>query len=332
MDKFDHLSRQAWAKLGKTNAIKVSQAELMQLKSVGDVLSQADVREIYIPLLSYLYLFFQHKQALMQQRARFLRQSDHHQPFIIGISGSVAVGKSTTARLLKLLLERFWPQLTVHLMTTDGFLYANSELKRRKLFDRKGFPESYNMQLLADFLTDVASNKPDVVYPLYSQSLSNIVPGKFGHVRRPDILIIEGINTLQLPENGQIVTSDFFDFSIYIDAAEDLIESWFMHRFVKLLDLNKNDPTNFYYAWANGPRKQVLQMAEETWQMVNLVNLREYIAPTKPRANLILHKTQGHKIDRIYLRRYWFFVILLISAFNAILSSEEDNSWYKQLI
>ncbi|MCI1943554.1 MAG: type I pantothenate kinase, partial [Lactobacillus sp.] len=241
---------------------------------------------------------------LQRERTGFLQIQPRKRPFIIGISGSVAVGKSTTARLLQLLLQRFWPHSQVHLMTTDGFLYSNAELQRRHLMERKGFPESYNMQLLADFLTDVASSKEDVVYPLYSQSLSDIIPGKYGHVKQPDVLIIEGINTLQLPENGQVVTSDFFDFSIYIDAAENLIESWFMNRFVKLLDLNKDDPTNFYYEWANGPREKALQMAEETWQMVNLVNLREYIAPTKSRANLILHKCTGHKIDSIYLRDY----------------------------
>ncbi|MFC2695083.1 MAG: type I pantothenate kinase, partial [Lactobacillus sp.] len=222
----------------------------------------------------------------------------------IGMSGSVAVGKSTTARLLQVLLQRFFPQWRVHLMTTDGFLYANSELERRNLMARKGFPESYDMDLLRNFLSDVAVGKKDVAYPLYSQALSDIVPGKYGHVRQPDILIMEGINTLQLPANGQIVTSDFFNFSLYIDADEDLVEKWFMQRFEKLLDLNQNNPDNFYYEWANGPRTKALQMAEETWQMVNLVNLREYIAPTKPRANLILHKTIGHKIDAIYLRRY----------------------------
>lgn len=304
MKNFTGLSRQAWSKLGKTDAIKVTPQELAELKSLGDVLSPQDVREIYIPLLSYLHLFYDHLQTLQASRADFLQRQNQQRPFIIGISGSVAVGKSTTARLLQLLLQRFWPHSLVHLMTTDGFLYSNAELKRRHLMDRKGFPESYNMQLLADFLTDVASGKPDVVYPLYSQSLSDIIPGKYGHVKRPNVLIIEGINTLQLPENGQVVTSDFFDFSIYIDAAENLIESWFMRRFEKLLDLNKNDPTNFYYEWANGPRKRAMQMAEETWQMVNLVNLREYIAPTKSRANLILHKCAGHKIDSIYLRDY----------------------------
>ena len=232
----------------------------------------------------------------------FLHKDFKPAPFIIGISGSVAVGKSTTARLLQLLLKRTYPDLKVHLMTTDGFLYPNEELQRRDLMPRKGFPESYNMTMLSDFLSDVLSGKEDIVYPLYSQELSDIVPGKYGHVKNPDVLIIEGINTLQLPESGQVVTSDFFDFSIYIDADEDLIEKWYMQRFKKVLKLNKDKPNNFYYEMANGPLDDALKLAEETWQMVNLVNLREYIAPTKKRASLILHKTNGHLIDRIYLR------------------------------
>lgn len=247
---------------------------------------------------------YQEKRTLQQKQSEFLKQHVLAAPFIIGISGSVAVGKSTTARLLQVLLSRTFPSLNVHLMTTDGFIYPNEELKRRGLFDRKGFPESYNMNLLSDFLKDVLSGKENIAYPLYSQELSDIVPGKYGHVKQPDILIIEGINTLQLPTNGQIVTSDFFDFSIYIDADEELIEKWFMQRFERVLEMNKNDPTNFYYEMANGPRADAIQLAQDTWQMVNLVNLREYIAPTKQRASLILHKTTGHKIDEIYLRQF----------------------------
>lgn len=304
MNKFEYFDRQRWSKLAQTHQLNITSSELAALKSLGDKIDLKDVEQIYLPLLSYLKIFLESRRALNRQRLAFLQLPEHNSPFIIGISGSVAVGKSTTARLLQVLLQRFFPQWRVHLMTTDGFLYANSELERRNLMARKGFPESYDMDLLRNFLSDVAVGKKDVAYPLYSQALSDIVPGKYGHVRQPDILIMEGINTLQLPANGQIVTSDFFNFSLYIDADEDLIEKWFMQRFEKLLDLNQNNPDNFYYEWANGPRTKALQMAEETWQMVNLVNLREYIAPTKPRANLILHKTIGHKIDAIYLRRY----------------------------
>ena len=302
MRNYTSFERNEWAKLAPKNKVNITKEELTQIKSLGDVVDLTDVHEIYTSLISYLHLVYQDKQQARQAQIRFLHKSFEPAPFIIGISGSVAVGKSTTARLLQLLLQRTYPNLKVHLMTTDGFIYPNKELERKGLMSRKGFPESYNMALLSDFLWDVLSGKKDIVYPLYSQELSDIVPGKYGHVKNPDILIIEGINTLQLPESGQVVTSDFFDFSIYIDAEEDLIEKWYMQRFQKVLKLNKNKPDNFYYQMANGPLDQAMQFAEEAWQMVNLVNLREYIAPTKERASLILHKTDGHLIEKIYLR------------------------------
>ena len=304
MKNYLRFNRDEWASFSSNDAVRITKDELAKIKSLGDVINLTDVQEIYGSLINYLYLVYQEKRTLQQKQSEFLKQHVLAAPFIIGISGSVAVGKSTTARLLQVLLSRTFPNLNVHLMTTDGFIYPNEELKRRGLFDRKGFPESYNMNLLSDFLKDVLSGKENIAYPLYSQELSDIVPGKYGHVKQPDILIIEGINTLQLPTNGQIVTSDFFDFSIYIDADEELIEKWFMQRFESVLEMNKNEPTNFYYEMANGPRADAIQLAQDTWQMVNLVNLREYIEPTKQRASLILHKTTGHKIDEIYLRQF----------------------------
>ena len=304
MKNYLRFNRDEWASFSSNDAVRITKDELAKIKSLGDVINLTDVQEIYGSLINYLYLVYQEKRTLQQKQSEFLKQHVLAAPFIIGISGSVAVGKSTTARLLQVLLSRTFPNLNVHLMTTDGFIYPNEELKRRGLFDRKGFPESYNMNLLSDFLKDVLSGKENIAYPLYSQELSDIVPGKYGHVKQPDILIIEGINTLQLPTNGQIVTSDFFDFSIYIDADEELIEKWFMQRFERVLEMNKTDPTNFYYEMANGPRTDAIQLAQDTWQMVNLVNLREYIAPTKQRASLILHKTTGHQIDEIYLRQF----------------------------
>lgn len=302
MRNYTSFNRNEWAKLAPLDKVNITKEELADIKSLGDVIDLTDVHEIYTSLISYLHLVYQQKKNAQKAQIKFLHKSFSPAPFIIGISGSVAVGKSTTARLLQLLLSRTYPELKVHLMTTDGFIYPNEELKLRNLMPRKGFPESYDMALLSNFLRDVLSGKSDIVYPLYSQELSDIVPGKYGHVKNPDVLIIEGINTLQLPESGQVVTSDFFDFSIYIDAEEDLIEKWYMQRFRKVLKLNKNKPDNFYYKMANGPLEDAIQLAEETWQMVNLVNLREYIAPTKERASLILHKTDGHLIDRIYLR------------------------------
>lgn len=303
MKDFTKIKRNKWAELAP-NEHEINLKDLTKLAALGDVVDTDDLNEVYMPLIKYLHLFIRNKANLRQLASHFAGLEEKQVPFIIGISGSVAVGKSTTARLLQVLLQREYPELQVQLMTTDGFLYPNKELKKRRLMDRKGFPESYNMQLLYDFLSDVTSGQQKVLYPLYSQQLSDIVPGKYGKVENADILIIEGINVLQLPPNGTVVASDFFDFSIYIDAAEDLIQSWFMKRFVHLLEINKNNPDNFYYSWANGPRATAIAMAEDVWQSVNLVNLREYIAPNKNRANVILHKTKGHRIDNIYLRHY----------------------------
>ncbi|MBA1393337.1 type I pantothenate kinase, partial [Lactobacillus sp. XV13L] len=267
MSNFTKVSRNKWAQEVKSSG-RIDKDELKELLSLGDVVDMDDINDIYTPLVHYLYLFVQNKRMLLKSISHFAG-TNNKRPFIIGVSGPVAVGKSTTSRLLKILLERSCPHQKVQLMTTDGFLYPNWKLEKKRLMDSKGFPDSYNMKLLADFLSDVTSGQKEVFYPLYSHELSDIVPGKYGKITNPDILIIEGINTLQIPPNEVVVTSDFFDFSIYIDADENLIRTWFLQRFVHLLAMNKNNPASFYYSWAKRPKAEAVDMAERVWQTVN---------------------------------------------------------------
>ena len=237
------------------------------------------------------------------QKANFLRQPVHRVPYIIGIAGSVAVGKSTIARLLSILLNKLLPDKRVELMTTDGFLYPNAELERRGIMDRKGFPESYDMERLLKFLNDVKAGEPELKAPTYSHQIYDVQLDRPQLIEQPDILIVEGINTLQLPTNQRIYVSDYFDLSLYVDADPSLIEQWYLQRFGMLLDTAFTDPSNYYYPYSQGSRDEAFKMARDVWQRVDLPNLEEFILPTKSRANVILHKTVGHVVDRVYLRR-----------------------------
>lgn len=302
---FEEYTRDQWRSFNQTNPENViSASELADLTSLGDRINLDDVWEIYRPLVEYLHLYYQQKLAFQKAKADFVKVAHVRKPFIIGISGSVAVGKSTTARLITLMLKRLYPELRAQLMTTDGFLYTNAELAARNLTERKGFPESYDMQKLYEFLSAVAAGQPDVKFPLYSHQVYDILPGEYGHVEQPDILIVEGINVLQLPTNEELFIADFFDQAIYLDADEKLIEQWFLERFRSLRELAQNDADDFYYHFAQMPDVEAMKIAEDVWQNVNLLNLREYIAPTKTRANIILHKTKQHQIDKIFLRKY----------------------------
>ncbi|KRN04624.1 type I pantothenate kinase [Holzapfeliella floricola] len=282
----------------------ISEDELQELKALNDSISLQDVREIYYPLIELLQIHWNNRRDLHQKQNQFLQTNQHKSPFIIGISGSVAVGKSTTARLLRILIDRLFPKLSVQLMTTDGFLYSNEDLKRQNLTEQKGFPESYDMQKFYEFLLQVRQGQSNVKYPVYSHSIYDIVKDEYEVVNCPDILIIEGINILQLPPNSDIFLTAFFDFSIYLDADEDLIESWFLKRFKTLFDYAKTDSTNFYAKFVEMGEEKAYQVAKDVWKNINLVNLREYIAPTKSRANVILHKGKYHVIDQVLLRKY----------------------------
>ncbi|AUJ28934.1 MAG: type I pantothenate kinase [Liquorilactobacillus hordei] len=297
------IPRDEWRNLYQKYQVSLSAKELSRIKSVNDRISLADVQDIYQPLVHLLGIHMKSRQELMKQQAEFLGIEAHKVPFILGIAGSVAVGKSTTARLLQTLLSATYPEKKVQLITTDGFLYPNKELKRRQIMQRKGFPESYDMGRLLTFTNDVKNGLPAKA-PRYSHKVYDIVPDEFDVVDNPDILIVEGINVLQLPSNQQLYVSDFFDFSIYVDAHEDLIQGWYLERFETLLDTAFQDPSNYYYPYAIGDRTKATRMARRVWLTINRPNLREYILPTRNRADLILHKTQNHLVNELFLRKY----------------------------
>ena len=297
------IPRSEWQGYYAKEHMPLTQEELDGIKSLNDRISVQDVENIYMPLCHLIHLYMKEFESLTLSKGLFLHRYVKVPPFIIGVAGSVAVGKSTAARLLQTLLSRLFSRKMVQLITTDGFLYPNAILEERGIMNRKGFPESYDMERLIQTLNEVKSGK-EVDIPLYSHQVYDIVPGEFETIQQPDILIVEGINTLQLPANQQIYVSDFFDFSIFMDAEPKLIEKWYLERFESLLDTAFLDPKNYYYQFAIGDRQAALAMSRSVWKNVNLKNLEEFILPTRGRADIILHKQENHLIDRIYLRKH----------------------------
>jgi type I pantothenate kinase len=298
------IAREEWQEFYRNGPAPLTQEELDSIKSLNDRISMQDVQDIYIPLTHLIHLYMKEFESLSVSKGLFLHKYTSVPPFIIGIAGSVAVGKSTTARLLQTILSRTLKRRNVQLITTDGFLYPNQVLQEKDIMDRKGFPESYDMEMLIDFLNQVKSGKEEIKVPIYSHDVYDIIPGEYELVQQPDILIVEGINTLQLPANQQIYVSDFFDFSVYVDAESELIEKWYLDRFGALLDTAFQKPENYYYQFAIGDREEAFKMAKQVWKNVNLKNLTEYILPTRGRADIILHKTKNHIIDSIFMRKY----------------------------
>jgi len=260
------------------------------------------------------------QENLSFSKGIFLKKEASKRPFIIGISGSVAVGKSTTSRLLQLLLARTFKDSKVEMVTTDGFIYPNEVLIEKNILDRKGFPESYNMELLLNFL-DTVKNGITAHIPVYSHEVYDIIPDQKQTIEAPDFLIVEGINVFQNQKNKRIYMTGYFDFSIYIDAENELIERWYLERFDSLLELAKTDKTNYYNRFVKMPHNDAIEFAKMVWKTVNLVNLEKYIEPTRNRAELILHKTNNHRIDQIYLKKWVNFTETTIKTCQIAINS-----------
>lgn len=304
LSNYYQVPREQWQGFYTNGKMSLTQSELDNIKSLNDRISMQDVEDVYIPLCHLIQLYMQAAESIALTKGLFLHRYVKTPPFIIGIAGSVAVGKSTTARLLQHLLSKLFPRKSAQLITTDGFLHPNKVLIEKEILNRKGFPESYDMVRLLDFLNRVKSGEKNIKIPTYSHEVYDVLENEYQTIHQPDILIVEGINTLQLPANQQIYVSDFFDFSIYVDAHPKLIEKWYIERFESLLDSAFQKPNNYYYKFAIGDRKEALDTAHHIWETINLKNLKEYILPTKNRADIILHKTDNHEIDQLYLKKY----------------------------
>jgi len=301
-------SRKEWARLREDTPLTLTEADLENLSGVTERVSTDEVVDVYLPLSRLLNLYVEASQGLHGVTEEFLRKGDGKVPFVIGLAGSVAAGKSTSARVLQALLARWPSHPNVALVPTDGFLYSNTALEHRSLMSRKGFPESYNLPALLNFLAEVKSGKARVEAPVYSHVAYDVLHGHTLAVENPDIVIVEGLNVLQpaiLPKDGEAIpfVSDFFDFSIYIDAAEELVERWYVERFLRLRQTVFRDPAAYFHRYSTLSESEARTTALSLWRTINLVNLRENILPTRQRADLILQKSEGHAVESVVLRK-----------------------------
>lgn len=304
LSPFNEISREDWAELGNSTELPLTESEIQQIRGLGDFLDIKEVQDVYLPLSRLLNLYVAEHQKLHKSTSDFLGERASRVPFIIGVAGSVAVGKSTVSRLLKELLSRWEGTPSVEMITTDGFLYPNEELERRGLMARKGFPESYDRMALLQFIADVKSGAKEVSAPVYSHLIYDIVDGQKQTIKNPDVLIVEGLNVLQSPGPGQYVAlSDFFDFKIYVDADTKNLTQWFLARFEKLRDTAFTNPASYFHRYAEMPHEKALARANEIWATINLPNLVENILPTRSRATLVLHKGDQHAVERVLLRK-----------------------------
>jgi type I pantothenate kinase len=307
------LDRRAWAALRARTPLTLTETDLARIQGLGDRVDLAEVEQVYLPLTRLIEMHVTATAQLHRATATFLDgqarlEPDTATPFVIGVAGSVAAGKSTTARLLRELLAS-WPATPrVELVTTDGFLLPNAELERRNLLHRKGFPESYDQRALLRFVADVKSGLPEVAAPVYSHLRYDIVPGEQVVVRRPDVLIVEGLNVLQparAHSDGRtgLAVSDFFDFSIYVDARPDVLRRWYVERFLRLRATAFSDPQSYFHRYASLSDTDAASTASAIWREINERNLVENVLPTRPRARLVLSKDSDHAVTRVLLRK-----------------------------
>jgi type I pantothenate kinase len=306
---YQSFSRNEWAKLRASTPLPLTEADLSMLRGINDEISLDEVAGIYLPLSRLLNLYVSAIQSLHKATDTFLGHLPAKVPYIIGIAGSVAVGKSTTARILQALLSRWPDHPKVDLITTDGFLHPTALLEERDLMSRKGFPESYDQRRLVNFLTEIKSGQAEVSAPVYSHLRYDIMEGEVKKVHHPDVLIVEGLNVLQTGDtrgpsrSPRIFVSDFFDFSIYIDAEEETIESWYVARFLKLRETVFRNPDSYFNRYSKLSKSEAIEKAHSIWAEINGPNLRDNIQPTRERAQLILRKGAGHSVEEVRLRK-----------------------------
>src|SRR3954467_7869790 len=301
-------TREQWARLRDDTPMTLEPGEFERVRSLHDRLDMQEVEDIYLPLSRLLSIYVDATHRLYYAQRQFLGIRDRKVPYIIGVAGSVAVGKSTTARVLQALLARWSPRPKGDLVTTDGFLYPNAALDRRGLLQKKGFPESYDLTRLLTFLSDTKSGRSRVRAPVYSHLTHDIVPNRWQEVDEPDILIVEGVNVLQtapLPRHGKAVpvVSDFFDFSVYIDADVSVLRNWYVQRFLTFRDTAFHDPKSYFHRYSLLSDDEAIATATAIWERTNFANLEQNILPTRPRATLILTKGADHLIETVALRR-----------------------------
>jgi len=302
-DRYLAFGREEWAELRAATPLTIRERELEMLRGINDKIDLDEVAAVYLPLTRLINLYVSATQNLHKVSATFLGTMAPKVPYVIGIAGSVAVGKSTFARILQSLLTRWPDHPRVDLITTDGFLFPNAVLDDRGIMNRKGFPESYDTKALLKFLRDLKSGTAEVSAPVYSHVVYDIVQGEEISVRQPDILILEGLNVLQVGSESNEFVSDYFDFSIYIDAEEDHIEQWYVERFQTLRETVFRDPDSFFQNYAHLTDEQAVATARAIWREINGKNLVENIEPTKSRASLVVRKGADHRVTDVQLRR-----------------------------